>query len=98
MCNAAGCGATAITREAGQHTRFHTCRGRRGTAGMWAPMQLAGVHCDVRAVEREDYIGGEHVQRNADGRPVMSIITIRDDGQDCAAYAPCANARLESLE
>lgn len=96
VCNARGCGQTAVTREPGEHQRFHTCRGRDGQAGMSAPMQRAGVRCDVRAVERQDYIAGDDVQLNADGRPVMSIITIRDDGQDCAAYAPCATARIET--
>lgn len=97
VCNARGCGETAVTREAGEHQRFHVCKGRDGQAGMTVPMQKAGVRCDVRAVEREDYVGAEDVQLNADGRPVMSIITVRDDGQDCTAYAPLATARIGDL-
>lgn len=97
VCNARGCEQTAVTREVGEHTRFHVCHGRDGQAGMTVPMQRAGVRCDVRAVEREDYVGREVVQRNADGRPVMSVITVREDGQDCTAYAPLATARIGDL-
>lgn len=97
VCNARGCDQTAVTREGGDHVRFHICHGRDGQAGMTVPMQRAGVRCDVRAVEREDYVGAEDVQLNANGRPVMSIITVREDGQDCTAYAPCATARIEDL-
>lgn len=95
VCNARGCDQTAVTREVGDHQRFHVCHGLDGQAGMTAPMQREGVRCDVRAVEREDYVGREDVQLNAEGRPVMSIITVRDDGQDCTAYAPCATAKVE---
>lgn len=91
------CPATAVTHEARLHTRFHTCRGRGGLAGMWAPMVPAGTDCTIRAVERQDYIGREDVQTNADGRPVMSVIVERADGSnDCVAYAPCAMARGEA--
>lgn len=91
----AHCPARARTSQAGHHVRFHTCRGGGAMAGLWAPMARVGVRCEIRAVEREDYIGREDVQTNAHGRPVMSVITTRDDGQDCAAYAPCATARME---
>lgn len=93
-CDARGCEQTAVTRQVGDHQRFHTCQGRDGTAGMTVPMTRVGVRCDVRAVERDDYIAGDDVQTNADGRPVMSVVIEREDGQDCAAYAPCATAKL----
>jgi hypothetical protein len=90
------CDQTAVTHEASPHTRFHACRGRGGLAGMWAPMVPAGSDCTIEAVERQDYIGRESVQVNADGRPVMSVIVRRADGSnDTAAYAPCATARIE---
>jgi len=31
-----------------------------------------------------------------DGRPVMNVTTIRDDGQDCTVFAPTATARIEA--
>jgi hypothetical protein len=69
--------------------RFHACRGLRG---LTAPLVPAGLRCEVRAVEREDYVGSEDIQYDGDGRPVMAVLTIRDDGQDCAVLAPTAHA------
>lgn len=88
------CGQGAITREAEPHTRYHTCS-RGPTAGMVVPMVPVGTKCKIEAVERQDYVGHEIVQTNADGRPIMNVTITRDDGQDCAVYAPCATARAE---
>ena len=86
-CNAQD--VTAWTPE--PQTRFHDCRGLRGLS---APMVPAGTRCKVEALEREDYVRGELVQTDGDGRPVMSVQTTRDDGTDLAVYAPTAtNAR-----
>jgi hypothetical protein len=71
--------------------RFHQCRGTGIYAGLMAPLVPAGTKAKVVAVEREDYIAGEDVQLHQ-GRPVMSVITTRDDGQDCAVFAPTATA------
>lgn len=59
-------------------------------AGLSAPLVPAGVPADVRAVERQDYIGGDMVHTDGDGRPVMAVVTERDDGQDAAVMAPTA--------
>ena len=83
------CTLAEVTREARPHTKFHHCRGLRGLA---APMVPAGVRCKVTAHVREDYVGKEIVQTDGDGKPVMSIVTTRDDGQDCAVLAPLAYA------
>ena len=81
-----------VTHEARPHTRFHTCPGLRG---LTAPMIPAGTRAKVEAVEREDYIGTEDVQLDPErGRPVMSVVTTRDDGQDVAVFAPTAHARV----
>jgi len=56
-------------------------------------MVPAGTRCKVEAREREDYIGNEQVQTDINGRPVMSVVTTRDDGQDVAVFAPTATAR-----
>jgi len=87
------CDLTEVTHEATPHTRFHACRGLRG---LTAPMVPAGTKCKIEAHEREDYIGKEMVQTDGEDRPVMSVITTRDQGQDCTVYAPCATARAES--
>lgn len=84
------CTATDVTHLAEPHSRFHACAGLRG---LTAPMVPAGSRCKVEAVEREDYINGDHVQVDAEGRPVMAVVTTRDDGQDCAVFAPTASAR-----
>lgn len=86
------CTTTHVTREARPHTPFHPCAGLRG---LTAPFTPAGTRCKVEAVERGDWVGNELVQSDSDGRPVMSIVTTRDDGQDCAVLAPCATARSE---
>lgn len=85
------CTATDVTYQQEPHTRFHACRGLRG---LTAPMVPAGTSCKVEAVEREDYVGRELVQTDAEGRPVMRVETTRDDGNDVAVFAPCATANL----
>ena len=81
------CDFTDVTREAQIHTRFHACRGLKG---LTAPMVPAGTKAKVEAKDREDYVGTEQVQVDGEGRPVMSIVTTREDGQDCAVLAPAA--------
>lgn len=84
------CAHVEVTHEPRAHTRFHACRGMKG---LTAPMVPEGTRCKVEAHEREDFIAGDLVQTDGDGRPVMTLITTRDDGQDCVVYAPTATAR-----
>lgn len=86
------CDQTHVTRQASPHSQFHSCRGLHG---LTAPMVPAGTKCKVTAHEREDYIGQEKIQTDGEGRPVMNVITTRDDGQDCTVFAPVAVARME---
>jgi hypothetical protein len=58
------------------------------------PFVEEGVHCKVEVNEREDYVGDELVTVNGAGRPVMNVVTTRDDGNDLAVFAPCARADL----
>ncbi len=83
------CPARDITYETGPHTQFHPCR---GVGGLTAPLVPSGTRCKIEAVEREDYIGDEQVQLDVNGRPIMALITTRDDGQDCTVFAPLATA------
>jgi hypothetical protein len=72
-------------------THFHTCPKLRGLS---APLLPAGVRAKVEAREREDYIGGEKVALDPERkRPVMSIVTTRDNGQDVAVFAPTATGK-----
>jgi hypothetical protein len=57
-------------------------------------MVPAGTSCKVEALEREDYVAGDMVQTDGDGRPVMSVVTTRDDGTDMAVLAPTATGSL----
>lgn len=84
------CNARDVTREAAPHTRFHSCPGLKGIT---APMVREGDRVKVEVRLREDYVRSELVQTDDDGRPVMAVVTTRDDGQDCAVLAPVATAR-----
>lgn len=84
------CPRTEVTT--GQANRFHNCA---GLAGLTAPFVLAGVRCKVVAEERQDYVGRETVRYDTEGRPVMGVRTVREDGEDLAVYAPAATARMD---
>lgn len=89
------CSFTDVTHEAQPHTRYHACVGLKG---LTAPMIPAGTKVRVSAVEREDYIGTEQVQTDIEGRPVMAVVTEREDGSnDVAVFAPTANGKAEEL-
>jgi hypothetical protein len=55
-------------------------------------MVQVGVKAKVEAFVREDYIGKDIVSTDDSGRPIMSVVTTRDDGTDCAVFAPTATA------
>lgn len=56
-------------------------------------MVEVGVRAKVEAVVREDYVGSEKVTLDDSGRPIMSVVTTRDDGSDCAVLAPVATGK-----
>jgi len=82
-----------VTYEARSHSRFHTCPKLRF---MSAPMVPAGTKAKVVAHDRQDYVGSEIVQLDPQGRPIMSIETIRDDGNDVMVFAPTASGGTEA--
>jgi predicted RNA-binding Zn-ribbon protein involved in translation (DUF1610 family) len=84
------CGLRDQTRETRPHSRFHTCP---KLGFLSAPMLPATVKAKVEVHEREDYVGKEIVTRDSANRPVMSIITTRDNGTDALVFAPLATAR-----
>jgi hypothetical protein len=90
------CPLEETTHEAKPHTRFHACPGLRG---LTAPMLPVGTTAKVEAVEREDYVGVEQVQLDPQQqRPVMSVVTTRDDGQDTIVFAPTAAGSGQAQE
>ncbi len=83
------CKQSGRTENRGPHVRYHTCPKLRMLS---APMLRAGVKARVTANEREDYEGADagHVFHDVAGRPVMSIVTEREEGQDCIVFAATA--------
>lgn len=72
-------------------SRFHNCP---RLAGVIAPLLPKGTKAKVTAVERGDYVGSDLVRLDGNGRPIMSVITEREDGTDCIVFAPTAVAHL----
>ena len=68
---------------------MHCCA---GLGGLTAPFVPAGTRAKHEAVDREDYLGSDIPQRDADGRVVMAIRTTRDEGEDCTVLAPTATS------
>jgi hypothetical protein len=88
------CAATYVTRARRPFPQ-HRCRGLKG---LFAPFEVDGTACKVFAVEREDYVGAEMVQTDGEGRPVSSIVTVRDDGSDCKILAPGARVGSQAKD
>lgn len=87
-----GCGnceTMSMTQRSDVHTEFHNCP---GMGGLSVPMVEEGVRAKVSVNDREDYVNGDNVQVDGNGRPVMSITVEREDGIDCAVYAPTASS------
>ncbi len=82
------CDLTSVTVEQRPHSQMHRCRN-----GLSTPMVEAGTKCKVEHVERGDYVNGELVQTDLDGRPIMAAVVTRDDGEDRTVYAPAAQGR-----
>jgi len=85
------CGKQDVSYEARPHSRFHICPKLRHLS---APMVPLDTKAKVELREREDYTNGDVVALDPERRrPVMSIITTRDNGQDVAVFAPTATAK-----
>lgn len=86
------CGHRALPRPVGLQpgegaAQFHACP----ALGILAPLIPEGLSAHVRTVEREDYVGNEiGLRYDAKDRPIMSVVTERNDGQDCVVFAPTA--------
>jgi hypothetical protein len=86
------CSAEDVTFESKPHTRFHACPGTRGLTVAFLPK---GTKAKVTIEERQDYVGNELVQLDPEkGRPVMAVVTERDDGIDRMVYAPTATGHF----
>lgn len=70
---------------------MHRCG---GISGLTAPLILRGTTAKTTVNDREDYVGKELVQTDAEGRVVMSTTTTRDDGEDCTIYVSTAQGTV----
>jgi hypothetical protein len=62
--------------------------------GLISPLIRSGTKAKIIVVEREDYVGKEKVQLDTARRPVMSVTTVRDEGQDCIVFPATATAAV----
>lgn len=88
------CHFQAVTKELRPHMQMHTCAALNG---YWTPMvEVHGIELSrkdgvFKVHDRGDYINGEMVRTDDDGRPIMAIDTVRPDGSyDRHVYAPTA--------
>ena len=88
------CKREDTTLEQNPHVRLHPCP---KMYGMSTPYVKKGVKAKLIALERQDYVGGEIVQTDDRGRPIMSIVTEREDGQDAIVFAPVAVGSTKEL-
>lgn len=66
--------------------RYHTCPALHG---LTAPLLPESVKAKVTAQLREADVGTELVQTAPeDGKPYMTVTTLRDEGQDVIVFAP----------
>lgn len=83
-----GCGMTKKTDIPEPHAPLHQCYLLRGA---WVPFIEEGEKAHQVINRREDYAGTDLLTRDGDGKPVMSIQTIHEDGrEDCTIFAPCS--------
>lgn len=91
------CNFKDVTREAKPHTRMHACAGLKGITVPMLEEEQRG-RAEVRLKVREDYEGPDHrkTQKDEDGRPIMAVETVHEDGHtDLAVLAPIAcNAKI----
>ena len=74
-------------------TPMHACG---GMAGAWVPFVPANSTARLRVEERQDYIGKDTPFVDAKGRPIMSVYTMREDGEDCHILAPTVNMTIQA--
>ena len=84
------CKQETVTHDPKVRMVGHVCPKNRFLS---VPMVRKGTKAKIEVREREDYVGKELVTLDPEReRPVMSIVTTRDNGQDTAVFAPTARA------
>lgn len=82
---------SAWARTVDDKLPHHPCP---GMAGLMVPLVREGVKAKLIVNEREDFIKRELVQYDANGRPVMSVTTVTDEGESCSVFAPTVNVNV----
>ncbi len=85
------CGTARRIADSVPGTPMHPCS---AVAGMTVPLAAGDGSSKVEMVAREDYVGTEDVQRDADGRVWAAVRVTTDDAEHVAVYAPTAHAAL----
>lgn len=88
------CGLQDVTKTVQMVVPGHVCPRTRGLS---IPLVPEGVAAKVEVREREDYVGADAGKVQLDPelhRPVMSVVTTRDNGNDAQVYVPVATARV----
>lgn len=91
----AACDARTMTETLPAKPILHPCKGMRL---LLTPMIREGTVAKAETTEREDYVGTELVQTDAEGRPVMNVRITRDEGEDLVVFAPTAQVTREELD
>lgn len=86
------CNAEARSLKTDSKKAFHPCP---KIPGLMSPMLIKGQSGKIVARVREDYVGKELVQCDANGRPIMSVVVTRDEGEDVAVYPGTAQMNTE---
>lgn len=90
------CGFTGQLPPGAKQPAWHICPKLRMLSTPLLPVGTAGKH-ELR--EREDYVAGERVQLDPErGRPVMSLVTTRDEGTDAVVFAPTATGSVNVMK
>lgn len=92
------CGAQHVTNDVRIHIPMHLCKAHQGLDMPY--VEVPRGHSELHRrdghheiVERGDWIGKEKGVVIVDGRAVMAVHTVRDDGHDTHVYAPVATAK-----
>lgn len=89
------CGLRFVTKLLQPHSPLHQCPEMAN--GAWVPYIEKGIQARLRINRREDYQGSDILTLDGNGVPVMSVTTLRDEGEDCHAFAPCITTSVFGL-
>ena len=84
------CETTALVADSERGSAMHPCP---GLGGMAVPLAPADQRSKAELVAREDYVGADRVQTDAEGRVWSSVVVTTDECEHVGVYAPTATVR-----